>query len=148
DDLRLAHELCDGEREIGGSDTFLERACEMYAADIWCEEINRLTQHAGLGLDTTDTPTNNADAVDHRAVRVRADERGLAINTVRAEHALGEIFEIHLMYDADAGRDDLEGIERLHAPLKELVTLAVARELQLQVALHRIRAAGKIHLHR
>jgi hypothetical protein len=52
------------------------------------------------------------------------------------------------MHDADAGRHDLERVERLHAPFQKLVALAVAREFQIQVARHRIRAAGKIHLHR
>ena len=52
------------------------------------------------------------------------------------------------MHDADAGRDDLEGVERLHAPLEKLVTLAVAREFQLEILLHRVRRAGEIHLHR
>ncbi len=48
------------------------------------------------------------------------------------QHALGEIFQIHLMHDADAGRHDLERVERLHAPFQKLVALAVAREFQIQ----------------
>ena len=52
------------------------------------------------------------------------------------------------MHDADAGRDDLEGVERLHAPLEKLVALAVALKLNLQVLRERIRCASRIHLHR
>ena len=52
------------------------------------------------------------------------------------------------MDDADAGRHDLERVECLHAPLEKLVALAVALEFHLQIFLQRIRAAGKIHLHR
>jgi hypothetical protein len=37
--------------------------------------------------------------------------------------------------DADAGRHDLEGLERLLAPLEEFVALAVAGELEFEVAL-------------
>ena len=37
------------------------------------------------------------------------------------------------MDDADAGRHDLEAVERLHAPLQELVARAVAPELDLHV---------------
>ena len=64
------------------------------------------------------------------------------------QHAFGEIFEIDLVDDADAGRHDLERVERLHAPFEKLVALAIAPEFHLQIFLHRIRAAGKIHLHR
>ena len=52
------------------------------------------------------------------------------------EHALGEIFQIDLMDDADAGRHDLERVERLHAPFEKLVALAVALEFHVQIARH------------
>ena len=52
------------------------------------------------------------------------------------------------MDNADARRDDLEGVEGLHAPLEELVALAVAGELQVEVFLERVTGAGEIHLHR
>ena len=52
------------------------------------------------------------------------------------------------MDDADAGRHDLERVERLHAPFEKLVALAIAPEFHLQIFLQRIRAAGEIHLHR
>src|SRR6478735_5174289 len=74
DDLRLAHLLRDGEREIGGGDAFLERTGEVNADDVRREEINRLAEHAGLGLDAANAPAHDADAVDHRRVRVGADE--------------------------------------------------------------------------
>ena len=52
------------------------------------------------------------------------------------------------MHDADAGRHDLERIERLHAPFDELVALAVALEFHFHVEPQRIRAVVVIHLHR
>ena len=48
-----------------------------------------------------------------------------------------EIFEVHLMNDSDAGRDELERFERLLAPLQKLVAFAVALELHFQVELQR-----------
>ena len=39
------------------------------------------------------------------------------------------------MHDADAGRHDLERVERLHAPFQKLVTLAVALEFHVQISL-------------
>jgi hypothetical protein len=49
--------------------------------------------------------------------------------------------------DADARRDDLEGVEGLHAPLEELVALAVALEFEIEVLREGVGAAGEIHLH-
>ena len=63
------------------------------------------------------------------------------------EHTLGEILEIHLVHDTDAGRHNLKRVERLHAPLHELVTLAVTREFELEVFRQRIGGAGEVHLH-
>ena len=54
-------------------------------------------------------------------------------------HAARQVFEVDLVHDADARRHDLEGVEGLHAPLHELVALAVALELQLHVEVERVR---------
>ena len=62
--------------------------------------------------------------------------------------AARQIFHIDLMDDADAGRHHLEGVKGLHAPLHELVTLAVAGELDLHVLLQRVCVAVAIDLHR
>ena len=45
------------------------------ADDVGREEVHRLAEHAGLGLDAADAPADDADAVDHRRVRVGADQR-------------------------------------------------------------------------
>ena len=119
----------------------------MHTHDIGREEINRLAEHSRLGFDAADAPADDAEAVDHRRVRVSADERVGIINVARAQDALREIFQIHLMHDADAGRHDFECVERLHAPFQKLIALAVAREFQIQILRHRIRAAGEVHLH-
>ena len=133
-----------------------KRAGEMHAHDIRREEIDRLAEHAGFGFDAADAPAHDAEAVDHRRVRIGADE-GVGIVNLRfaicdlrfgGQHAFGEVFEVHLVHDADAGRHDLEGVERLHAPLEKLVALAVALEFHLQIPPQRVGRAGKIHLHR
>jgi hypothetical protein len=45
------------------------------------------------------------------------------------------------------GRHDLERVEGLHAPLHELVALAVARELELHVEVEHVRRAVMVDLH-
>ena len=48
----------------------------------------------------------------------------------------------------NAGRHDAEGVERLHAPLHELVALAVALELELHVEVERLLVAVMVDHHR
>ncbi len=63
-------------------------------------------------------------------------------------HAAGEVFEVDLMHDTDARRHDLECVERLHAPLHELVALGVALEFDFHVEVERILGAVMIDLNR
>jgi DNA invertase Pin-like site-specific DNA recombinase len=44
-----------------------------------------------------------------------------------------EVFQIHLVHDADSRRNELECLERLLTPLKKLITLAIALEFHVQV---------------
>jgi hypothetical protein len=98
----------------------------LHADDVGRQEVDRLAEHAGFGLDAADAPADDPQAVDHRGVRIGADERVGIVDAVCSQHALREVLEVHLVHDADAGRHDLEGVERLHAPLEELVARAVA----------------------
>ena len=147
DDLVLAQHLGDGEDEVGGGGAGRELALEVDADDIRGEEVDRLAEHAGLGLDATDAPADDAEAVDHRGVRVGADERVRIVNVVLIEHAAGEVLEVDLMDDADAGRHDVEALERGGAPLEELVALAVAAKLDLHVALEGVGLTVVVDLH-
>ncbi len=107
-----------------------------------------MAEHAGFRFDAAHAPADDAEAVDHGGVGVGADEGVRIEDAVFFQHALGEVFEVHLMDDADAGRDDLEGVEGLFAPLEELVAFAVAVEFEVEVAGERVAGAGEIDLHR
>ena len=63
------------QREIGRGDAFAQRAGHVHADDFRREKINRLPEHAGFRLDSAHAPTDDAEAVDHRGVRIGADER-------------------------------------------------------------------------
>jgi hypothetical protein len=65
---------------------------------------------------------------------------------LRGENTFREVFEIHLVHDADPGRDELESIERLLPPFQELIALPVAFELHVLIKFQRARRAEKIHL--
>ena len=81
-------------------------------------------------------------------MRIGANERVGIIHATGAEYAFGEILEIDLVDDADAGRHDFERVEGLHAPFQKLVTLAVAREFEFEILGKRVAAAGEIDLDR
>ena len=59
-----------------------QAAREVHANDIGLQEIHRLAEHRGFGFDAADTPAEHAEAVDHRRMRVDADE------AVGIEHAV------------------------------------------------------------
>ena len=82
DDLLLAQHLGDRQHEIGRGDAFVELALELDADDVGREEVHRLAQHAGFGLDAAHAPADDADAVDHRRVAVGADERVGVVDAV------------------------------------------------------------------
>jgi len=148
DDLFPAQHFGDGQHEIGGRCAFGQLAGELDADDVGRQEVNRLPEHAGFRFDAADTPADDADAVDHRRVAVRADERIGIVDAVLRVDAGRKVLEVNLVHDADAGRHDLEGIERLHAPLHELVALGVAVELELHVEIERRRRAVVVDHHR
>ena len=82
--------------------------CELEADDLRDEHRHRLAEHRRLGLDAADAPAQHAEAVDHRRVRVGADERvgvGLA-GPVVDEHDARQVLEVDLVDDArcPAGR--------------------------------------------
>ena len=71
----LAQHLGDGEHQVGRGHAFAQAARELDADDVGREEVDRLAEHAGLGLDAAHAPADDADAVDHRGVAVGADQR-------------------------------------------------------------------------
>ena len=121
-------------------------AGQLEADDARDEHRHRLAEHGGLGLDAADAPAEHAEAVDHRGVRVGADAGvGVGLRRPLAGHDdAGQVLDVDLVHDAGARRDDLELVERGLAPAQELVALAVALVLELDVALEGVRAAEDV----
>src|SRR5438094_210916 len=118
----------------------------MHSHNVRRKKINRLAEHPRLGFDAPDAPSDDPETVDHRRVRIGAYEsigiEKCCVSSVGCggrEDAFGEIFEIHLMDDADSGRDYFEGIESLHPPLEELVPFTVALKFHLEISAQRLR---------
>ena len=116
DDAGLAEDLGHGQDEVGRGRALGQRAGQAEADHLRDEHRERLAEHRRLGLDPADAPAEHAEAVDHRRVRVGADERvGERLPVARLDHAR-EVLEVDLVDDAGAGRDDLEVGERLPGP--------------------------------
>ncbi len=76
----LAHHLA-GAQHLGGvqrqvrrGDAFAQRAAQVDAHHFRRQKVHRLSEHPGLGFNAADSPANDAEAVDHGRVRIRADE--------------------------------------------------------------------------
>ena len=121
--------------------TRMELALEVHADHVGGEEVNRLAEHAGLGLDAAHAPADHADAVDHGVCcRCRRAYRDSSMNRVRPPSCARRGPSTRGSPGARSRfrRHDLEGVERLHSPLQELVALFVPLELQLHVEIERV----------
>ena len=139
------------EHQIGGRRPFGEFAGETDADDLGELHRDRLAEHRGLGLDAADAPADDADAADHRRVAVRADERVgeepvLAVALASVDD-LPQVFEVHLVDDAGARRNNAKIVERLLGPLERAITLAVSLVLQFDVPFVGVFGPEEVDLH-
>ena len=148
DDARLAQQLGHGEHEVGRGRAFAQPAEQPEADDLRHEHRERLAEHRRLGLDPADAPAEHAEAVDHRRVRVGADDRVRERDAVAILDHAREVLEVDLVADAGAGRDDLEVGERALPPAQEGVALEVALELELDVPPEGEPRREQVDLHR
>ena len=152
-DAVLAQHLHDLEHQVGRGDAFLQRAGDLEADDFRDQHRDRLAQHGGFGFDPADAPAEHGEAVDHGRVRISADQRvrvgdEFAFLVRRGPDRLGEVFEVHLVTDACAGRHDAEIVERLLAPFEEGVALHVALVFEVDVGLEGAGRAELVNHHR
>ena len=148
DDAVLAQHLRDGQHEVGRGRALGQLAVEAEADHLRDQHRHRLAEHRRLGLDAADAPAEHAEAVDHRRVRVGADERVGVQHAVALEHHAREVLEVDLVHDAGVRRHDLEALEGVLAPAQERVALLVALELALGVDAERVARAEVVDLHR
>ena len=151
DDALLAQHLGDGEHEIGRRRALGQAAGELEADHLRDEHRHGLAEHGRLGLDAAHAPTDDAQAVDHRRVRVGADE-GVRVGVddavlLHREDDARQVLDVDLVDDAGLRRDDLEVVERFLAPLEELVALAVALVLDGGVEAQRVGRGEAVDLH-
>jgi len=102
---------------------------QAHADDARHGHVDRLAEERGLRLDAADAPGEDTKPVDHRGVGVGADDRVREGDARSVELAVGdnggEVFEVDLVDDARARRDDAQVAECGLRPAQELVALAV-----------------------
>ncbi len=128
-------------------------AAQPDADDVGHRLVERLAEQHRLRLDTADAVAEHAEAVDHRRVGVGPDDRvregdppAVAVLAVGDDRR--DELEVDLVDDPGAGRHDAEVAERRLGPAQELVALAVAVVLALDVEGERARRPEPVDLDR
>jgi hypothetical protein len=132
DDAVLAQHLRDREHEVGRGRRPRAARRELEADHARDQHRHRLAEHRRLGLDPADAPAEHAEAVDHRRVRVGADERvGVRRSSARRRSKTTRERYSRLTWCTMpvSGGHDLEALEGALAPAQERVALLVALEL-------------------
>ena len=138
DDLLLAQHLGDGEHEVGRRRAGRQLAVQLEADDLGDQHRHRLAEHRRFGLDAADAPAEHAEAVDHRRVRVGADERiGVGDASRRRPSRVNTTWPRYSRFTwwqmPVPGGTTRKLLKRVLAPAEEHVALAVALELELGV---------------
>ena len=138
DDAVLAQDLGDGQHQVGRRGALGQLAREAEADHLGRQQVQRLAEQHRLGLDAADAPAQDAQAVDHRGVRIGADQRcrGRPASSPLSERCVDDrrqVLEVDLVDDAAARRHDAEVLERLLRPAQQRVALLVALVLALDV---------------
>ena len=132
-DAAFAQHLRYGQHQIGGGRALGKPARHFETDHFRDQHRYRLAQHRGFRLDPADAPAQHGKAVHHGRVAVGADQR-IGIGDLRAgliffyPDRLRQIFQVHLMADAGAGRDNTEIVKRILPPAQEFITLQIAFE--------------------
>src|SRR6185437_7048733 len=120
----------------------------MHSHNVGQEDIYGLAEHRRLRLDTADAPANDSEPVDHRSVRVGADQRVGTQHPILLEDTARQELRIHLMANAEAWWDDPQVVERLCPPFQKLITFAITTELDRHIEAECVRSPEIVDLHR
>ena len=144
----LAKHLGDGEHHVGRGHTRGNAAGEFETHHSGNQHRHGLTQHGRFRFDTSHTPAEHTQAVDHGGVRVGADNgvrEGLEHPVNRSGvHHFGEVFNVDLVDDAGSWRNNFEVVERGLAPAQELVALTVSLVLDFDVSFKGVFSTKKV----
>mmetsp|Transcript_3680 Transcript_3680/g.8740 ORF Transcript_3680/g.8740 Transcript_3680/m.8740 type:complete len:534 (-) Transcript_3680:317-1918(-) len=137
--------------EVGGHHPFGQCPFEPHPKHFGERHDDRLAEDHGERLDPADPPADNAEAVDHRAVRVGPDHR-IGKYQVRGagvlEDAARQVLQVHLVDDPRPWGNHGHVLKGPRGPLEQREPLVVPGELLLHVNLQRVWVPGRVGDHR
>ena len=125
-DLLLTQELGQRQHDIGSRDTGLPHARQLDADDVGQTHPRGASQHDAFGLEPAHANRDDTQRIDHRRMRIGADECVGKRHTVAHLHHGAHPLEIDLMQDAVAGRDHVDVTEGTLRPVDEMESILVA----------------------
>ena len=143
-----AQQLGHTQHKIRGGCSFGKFASQPNSNNLWNQHINRLSEHYGLGFDSTNSPTKHAQSIDHRCVTICTDKAVRIENSIFFPNHFCEIFQVDLMNDARSRWHDSEIAECALPPLQEFIALHIALKFLLVIDCQRNATAIRIDLHR
>ena len=143
-----AQHLGHDEHEVGGRGALRQLAGEADPDHVGHRLVERLPEQDRLRLDAADAVSEHAEGIDHRRVRIGANERVREGHPVPVVDDGREELEVHLVDDSGAGRDDAQVAERRLRPAQQLVALTVALVLAPDVERERIAGPEPVHVDR
>ena len=112
EDAVAAEAFGEGQDDVGADHAGAAAAGQAAADDAGNEQRDAFSQHGSGGFDAADSPAEDAERVDHRGVRVHADEavgEGFGAGSGGAGgNDGGEVFEVQLVDNAVAGGNDAQ----------------------------------------
>lgn len=108
-----------------------------------------MTQHARFRLDAANSPTHNAQTVDHRGVGVGADKRirehfGTAVHFAGG-HYRCQVFQVDLVHNPGCRRNRTEVVKRFLRPTEQAIAFLVPFEFHVHVVFQGILSAVFVH---
>lgn len=144
----LSEHLSTSKDEISGSRGLWQFSGKLESDDFRKNHGNGFSEHDGLTFDTTDTPTNDTETVDHGSVGVSSDD-GVGIQDVFVvEDDSGEVFKVDLMADTGSWRNGQEVLEGGLSPFQELKSFVVSLEFDGFVLFSGVSGLGDVDLDR
>ena len=146
DHAGISEQLGDVQHQVRCGNALRRDAGQAQSDDARRGHQRALTQHRGLRLDSANAPAKHAQPTDHRRVAigaeqgVRARQRDPA-RFLQPDHGR-KPFQIELMHDAAARRNQPDVGESPGAPFQEFESLSIALDLDLLIERHGVGTAA------
>ncbi len=134
----LAQEFGQRQHDIGRGDAFLRLACELDADDVRQAHPRSAAQHHAFRFQSADANRQHAQRVDHRCVRVGADQRIGKGHALQRLHYRRHALQVDLVQDAIAWWDHVDVLERLLGPVDEIEAIFITTVFDRAILVERV----------